>query len=105
MIRHYFLAAAGAIAALPVSMRQSSGTALLVAAVGLTPLLQSNRRPALRAAIALAVVASATEVEESSTTLIRAKALMENDLFGCLHAPNGAAVDNRDESWQAKTIP
>jgi hypothetical protein len=89
MIRHYFLAAAGAIAALPVGMRQASEMALLVAAVGLPPLLQSNRCPALRAAIALAVVATAAEVEKRAATLIRAKTLMEDDLFGCLHAPMG----------------
>jgi hypothetical protein len=86
MIRHYFLPAAGAIAALPVGMRPASWMALLVAAVGLPALLQSNRRPALWAAIALAVVATAAEVEERAASFIRAKALMENDLFGC-HVP------------------
>ncbi len=94
MIRHYFLAAAGAIAALAVGMRQAARPALLVAAVGLPALLQADRRTALRAAIALAVVTTAAEVKQGATSLIRAKALMKNDLFGCLHAPDQAA-----QSW------
>jgi len=80
-------------------MVQPSFRSALVTAVGATPLLQTGRGAASRAAIALSAVTMPAEAEHGMTSA--ANALPENRFARNRHARR-RGLDNGNASWQVR---
>ena len=97
MIRHarWRLPAAAPVIALPVAMIEPSFGALLVAAVGASPLLATGLLAALVAAVAVSAVAVRTDEENRVAALTEANPLPQNRFaMNHRHASSQAGLDN-----------
>jgi len=103
LIRHAGLHATLAILALTVAMIQPAFQALLMAAVGAAPLLQTRSNPASGAAIALAAITMLADPEHDLTSAAAANPLPENRFAMKRHARHRRGLDNGNGSWQVRT--
>jgi len=102
MTCHACVCLAEAVCFLPVAMVQPCFGAVLVAAIGAAPLLESGLAAASGAAIALAAITVPANPEHHVASAAAADPLMENRL-GNGHARLQAGLDNGRESWQVRT--
>jgi hypothetical protein len=102
MTCHAAVCLAAAICLLPVAVIQAALDALLVAAIGTAPLLESDLAATSGTAVALSAITVPANAEHRLAAAAAADPLVEN---GCVnrHARRTAGLDNGCESWQVRT--
>jgi hypothetical protein len=95
MICHAAFCFAAAIGALPVAVIQPSLDALLVAAIGVTSLLESGLAATRRTAVAMAAVAVPANPEHRVACAAAADPLIENRLVNRHAHPHGGTGQRR----------
>jgi hypothetical protein len=100
LIRHANLGLAPPVFALTIAMIEASFGTLLVAAIGLPPLLATRFLAATWAAISLPAITMTAQVKNRVTRRKATYPLTKNGLTMDGHRFPEAELDNRRQSWQ-----